>query len=539
MQAGPRCQGHNEKETDLEQILEFFRQLLDSDHFMPRWVCGRWTPFHGWLYIISDLVIFLAYMAIPFAMVYFVRKRWKDLPFRHVFWLFIAFIALCGTTHLVDAIIFYVPVYRFNALVLVATAIVSVITVGSMLKVIPEALKYKSPLDLQITVAEKTAELERQKDELKAANERLAVQMEENIRSQRELARLAAIVRASDDSVLSLTTEGIITSWNDAATRMYGYAPEEAIGQSVMMLCTEESGREMEQVLAKLRDGSSVERFEIPRIRKDGGIIYVSITYSPLKDEAGRVIGISGIARDITAQRQAAQQQEQLMHDLARANKELEDFAYITSHDLKAPLRAIGSLAEWIETDYAAKLGEEGREHLRLMRSRVHRMNELIEGILQYSRVGRARDSVTEVDLNALVAEVLELIHIPPHMEVTVNGPLPRITTQKTYPMQVLENLISNAVKYCDKEKGSIEVGVEELPRFYKFHVRDNGMGISPRYHDRIFDIFQTLSPRDEVESTGIGLTIVKKIVTHVGGLVWVESEPKKGSTFYFTWPRK
>ena len=163
----------------MEQLLEFFRKLLESDQFMPRWVCGKWTPFHGWLYIISDLVIFAAYMAIPVAMVYFVRKRWGDLPFRRVFWLFIAFIALCGTTHLMDAIIFYVPHYRLNALVLVATAIVSVVTVVSMAKVMPEALAYKSPLELQQAVDQKTLELNLRVHQLDRMTDRISRKKEQ------------------------------------------------------------------------------------------------------------------------------------------------------------------------------------------------------------------------------------------------------------------------------------------------------------------------------------------------------------------------
>ena len=159
--------------------MEFFRKLLESDQFMPRWVCGKWTPFHGWLYIISDLVIFAAYMAIPVAMVYFVRKRWGDLPFRRVFWLFIAFIALCGTTHLMDAIIFYVPHYRLNALVLVATAIVSVVTVVSMAKVMPEALAYKSPLELQQAVDQKTLELNLRVHQLDRMTDRISRKKEQ------------------------------------------------------------------------------------------------------------------------------------------------------------------------------------------------------------------------------------------------------------------------------------------------------------------------------------------------------------------------
>lgn len=163
----------------MEQVLEFFRELFGSEHFMPRWVCGKWTSFHGWLYIISDIVIFLAYMAIPFAMVFFVRRRWKELPFRWLFWMFIAFISLCGTTHLLDAVIFYEPMYRLNALLLVATAVVSVITVGGMLKVMPQALTYKSPIELQQVVDEKTAELNEQIRQLNRLHDRVSRKKEQ------------------------------------------------------------------------------------------------------------------------------------------------------------------------------------------------------------------------------------------------------------------------------------------------------------------------------------------------------------------------
>lgn len=158
----------------MEQVIDFFRKLAESDQFMPRWVCGQWSEFHGWIYIISDLTIFLAYMAIPIAMVYFVRKRWGDLPFRQVFWLFIAFISLCGTTHLIDAVIFWVPVYRVNAMVLAATGLVSVITVVAMVKVIPQALAYKSPIELQAAVDTKTAELEQRVSELNLLSARVS-----------------------------------------------------------------------------------------------------------------------------------------------------------------------------------------------------------------------------------------------------------------------------------------------------------------------------------------------------------------------------
>lgn len=163
----------------MDQLEAFFKHLFESTQFMPRWVCGQWSPLHGWLYIVSDIIIFLAYMAIPLAMVYFVRKRWGDLPFRGVFWLFIAFISLCGMTHLVDAIIFWVPYYRFNALLLAVTATVSVVTVAAMVKVLPQALAYKSPLELQVAVDSKTAELEKRIAELNVLHERISRKKEQ------------------------------------------------------------------------------------------------------------------------------------------------------------------------------------------------------------------------------------------------------------------------------------------------------------------------------------------------------------------------
>ncbi|MBI1286274.1 MAG: GHKL domain-containing protein [Flavobacteriales bacterium] len=192
----------------MEQVIDFFRRLLESDQFMPRWVCGKWTSFHGWIYIVSDFTIFLAYMAIPIAMIYFVRKRWGDLPFREVFWLFIAFISLCGTTHLIDAIIFWLPIYRVNAIVLAATAIVSIVTVVAMVKAIPKALSYKSPVELQAAVDSKTAELEQRVSELKLLSSRISRKKQQvenfayitshNLRAPS--ANLVALVRELDEA---------------------------------------------------------------------------------------------------------------------------------------------------------------------------------------------------------------------------------------------------------------------------------------------------------------------------------------------------
>ncbi|MBD3287915.1 response regulator [candidate division KSB1 bacterium] len=226
---------------------------------------------------------------------------------------------------------------------------------------------------------------------------------------------------------------------------------------------------------------------------------------------------------------------EQQAHELKNVNKELNDFASIISHDLKAPLRAIRSLANWIAEDYADKLDDEGKEQIKMLIGRVTRMNELIDGVLQYSRVGRIREKVEAVDVNKVLSEVIDMIVSPEHITIDIENKMPIIYFEKTRITQVFQNLIGNAVKYMDKAKGIIKVGCVGENRNWKFHISDNGPGIDEKHFAKIFQIFQTLNPRDEVESTGVGLTIVKKILEMYGQKIWLESTPGSGSTFYFT----
>ncbi|MGE5297499.1 MAG: ATP-binding protein [Solirubrobacterales bacterium] len=223
------------------------------------------------------------------------------------------------------------------------------------------------------------------------------------------------------------------------------------------------------------------------------------------------------------------------VRDLRRSNKELQDFAYVAAHDLKAPLRGIGTLTDWITADYADKFDEQGRQQLRLLKGRVARLSELIDGILHYSEIGRVASRLQRVDVNELVLEMVALLDPPKHVEVTVQGPLPVVVCEKIRLGQVFRNLIDNAIKYMDKPQGRIEIACEEQEEFWRFAVSDNGPGIDGKYFEKIFQMFQTLAPRDERESTGIGLAIVKKIVELCGGSVWVESEVGVGTTFFFT----
>jgi signal transduction histidine kinase len=240
----------------------------------------------------------------------------------------------------------------------------------------------------------------------------------------------------------------------------------------------------------------------------------------------------------LTARKRAEERQAQLLKQVEAANQELDDFAHVVSHDLKAPLRAIDSLAKWLAADYGDRFDGEGRGQLNLLLGRVRRMHDLIDGILQYSRAGRIREELVEVDVAELVPEVIDMLSPPSHIRVAVETPLPTVVIERTRIVQVFQNLLSNAIKYMDKPEGLVRVGCAEEGGFWKFYVSDNGPGIEEKDQQRVFLLFQTLKPRDRADSTGVGLAVVKKAVEMYGGKVWIESKLGAGSTFNFTLPK-
>ncbi|WP_207431177.1 sensor histidine kinase [Sabulibacter ruber] len=223
---------------------------------------------------------------------------------------------------------------------------------------------------------------------------------------------------------------------------------------------------------------------------------------------------------------------------LTKMNKELDQFAYVVSHDLKAPLRAINNLSEWIAEDLKTD-DPEIIKNFSILRGRVLRMENLINGILAYSRVGRQNLPLSTFSVQELLKETLENLAPPPTFEIVTPKELPTITGERTLFYQVLSNLLSNAFKYHHKQEGRIEIRAKELPDFYQFEVKDDGPGIPKEFQAKVFGIFQTMEARDVKESTGVGLSIVKKIVEEKGGKIWIESEKGQGSTFLFTWPKK
>jgi PAS domain S-box-containing protein len=358
--------------------------------------------------------------------------------------------------------------------------------------------------------------------------------------------RYRRVVQDQTEFIVRWQPDGVRTFVNDSYCRYFGISRDEAIGTSFFPLITEDYHEAVRKRIESATPENPTSTGEHQVTRPDGTIGWNQWTDRATFDESGQLIEFQSVGRDITERKKAEKVLERVNEDLEssvrelnRSNKELQDFAQVTAHDLKSPLRAIGALAHWISTDYADKFDEDGREQMELLTDRVKRMHNLIEAILQYSRVGHEKERHVQVNLNELVPEVIDMVAPPRNIAITIENHLPVIECEETRIMQVFQNLLSNAVKYLDKPQGQIRIGCVEEDGFWKFSVADNGPGIEEKYFKKIFEIFQTLSPRDQVANTGIGLSIVKKIVKVYGGSVWVESKPGEGSTFIFTLPKQ
>jgi signal transduction histidine kinase len=236
--------------------------------------------------------------------------------------------------------------------------------------------------------------------------------------------------------------------------------------------------------------------------------------------------------------RQRAAEFAHLARALKRSNEELDHFAYITSHDLRAPLRGIANLSLWIEEDMGDQFTPEAHKQMEMLRGRVHRMEAMIDGILEYSRVGRVKAATERVEVRQLLDEVIDLLAPPEGFRIDIEDGMPVVVGHKLRLQQVFLNLLGNAIKHHAKPAGRVVIGCRRAGEFFEFSVSDDGPGIEPQYFEKIFVIFQTLQPRDKVEGTGVGLSVVKKIVEGEGGTIAVESEVGRGTTFRFTWPR-
>jgi light-regulated signal transduction histidine kinase (bacteriophytochrome) len=305
--------------------------------------------------------------------------------------------------------------------------------------------------------------------------------------------------------------------------------------------------------MERLIDGSQQRNVSLNcNYTKDGSVVYCQWYNSALLDESGKLVSVLSLILNVTEQKQAQEalqaRAEELNYLLAvlaqtnvtleKRNQELDQFTYVVSHDLKAPLRAIANLSQWIEEDLSDTLTEDTQHQMNLLRGRVHRMEGLINGLLQYSRVGRLQITATTVSVAALLAEVIDSLAPPETFTIVVEPNMPTLVTQRLPLEQVFSNLLSNAIKHHPRTDGRVQISVQNQGSLYEFAVADDGSGIAPQYQEKVFGIFQTLEARDKSENTGIGLAIVKKIVESQGGTIRLESQEGQGATFRFTWPK-
>ena len=354
---------------------------------------------------------------------------------------------------------------------------------------------------------------------------------------------LAAIVDSSDDAIVGKTVDGLITSWNTGAERMYGYMADEVLGQPITILSPASRIDETKEILAKIRRGERVLHLETVRQRKDGTTLPVSVTVSPVRDEEGQLIGVSSIARDNTEQHRSVAELRHRAEQLERVNRNLEAFSYSVAHDLRAPLRALGGFSSALLEDYGDALGEVGRGYAERIQAASEQMAELIDDLLNLSRVSGAELNAGAVDLGAEVASISE--------ELKRQEPGRRVRFVIQHPVwaradrplirTVLQNLLGNAWKFTSgRGEALIEFGtipVEDAG--ICCYVRDNGAGFDSAYADKLFKPFQRLHPKRDFPGTGVGLASVQRIVERHGGRTWAEGAVDRGSTFYFTLDQK
>lgn len=362
-------------------------------------------------------------------------------------------------------------------------------------------------------------------------------------------AQLAAIVESSDDAIIGKDLQGIVTSWNAGAEKMFGYAAPEIIGLSITRLIPPARQEEEGKILDRIRRGERVRHFETVRVRKDGSTVDVSTAISAIKDRRGKIVGASKVVRDITERKSSQEALRQLnasleqrvlerTEQLEAANKELEAFSYSVSHDLRAPLRAISGFSRIVLEDHSAALDTDGLRYLHQVEKSAGQMGQLIDDLLTFSRTGRQALTLQTVSTAGMVNACLaDLKGMRKNRHVTINvGELPDCEADASLLKQVWLNLLANALKYTRKRDAAvITIGSERETGTDSYFVQDNGAGFDMKYADKLFGVFQRLHLADDYEGTGVGLALVQRIVQRHGGTVWAEAKLNLGATFHFT----
>jgi PAS domain S-box-containing protein len=365
---------------------------------------------------------------------------------------------------------------------------------------------------------------------------------------------MAAVVESSDDAIISMSVDTVIATWNRGAERMFGFTAEEVIGKTIQILIPPHCEDEEPRIVQRLLAGERIDHYETVRQRKDGRLIDVSLTVSPIHDSSGKIVGVSKILRDITDRKRAeealreAQEElrrhaehleEQVAERTARLREtiqELESFSYSVSHDMRSPLRAMQGYAEALLEEYEGKLDPTGQDYLKRIGRAASRMDLLIQDVLAYSRVAKGEIQLRKVNVEGVIRDVIQNYPAlqPDRATIKTVSPIPEVMGHEAYLTQIVSNLLTNAVKFVEPGKRpEVEIRGNAEGDLVRITFTDNGIGIAPEHHNQIFQIFGRVYSDKKFEGTGIGLAIAKKAAERMGGSVGVDSQLGRGSHFF------
>lgn len=514
-------------------MFDFLLNLFDTSDFPSRWNCGTWSTGHGWLHILSDLATWAAYTTIPFVLTYFAWRR-KDIPFTRLFWLFAIFILACGSVHLVEAAIFWIPVYRVSGLLKLATAVASWMTVLALIQIAPRAFNLPS---------------------LAATNARLHEEIQQRSIVERALRdselRARLILESTGEAIYGLDLNGVCTFCNPACVRILGYNQiDELIGKNMHQLVhhTRVDGspyaNEECRIYTALRTNEPVHVEDEVLWKKDGTSFPAEYWSHPIQND-GRTVGAVVTFIDITQRMRAKEELIRARHAAEEANRAKSQFLANTSHEIRTPLTAILGYAEIL----LPQCEGQNRQHVSKIQQNGETLLELIDDILDLSRIeaGRFEKEASEVHTGALVQHVLNLMRFRADdksldLAAVVDGEVPAtIWTDEKRLRQILVNLLANAIKFT--EQGRVELRVQSQraaePPSVQFLVRDTGIGITEEQKARLFQPFEQGDPsvNRKYGGSGLGLAISRRLVNALDGELTVQSEAGVGSEFCVTLP--